>query len=118
MILKVSHNPPIKPMMVSHSGSPRPRNNFPAPLLPYRSFSLGRRFGDLMEELSIALGRLHLVDEELEGTPFDRMKHPAKAPDQLELLGRKKQLFLTGSRRRDIDRREDALVGHLAVELQ
>src|SRR5688500_230677 len=117
MILKVSHNPPTRPMIVSHSGSPRPRNKFRTSLLP-GSFSLSRGFGDLVEELGVALGGLHLVDEELESSTFHRMKDPAETPDELELLGGQQQLFLTGPGSGDVDRREDALVGHLAVELQ
>jgi hypothetical protein len=60
MILKVSHKPPTRPMIVSHSGSPKPKNT-PTPCL----FPLNGGLRDLSEELSVAGRCLHLVDQQL-----------------------------------------------------
>src|SRR5687767_8753646 len=44
------------------------------------------------------------------------MEHPPETPRQLELLGGQEKLLFPGSRCLDVDRREDPLLGHLAVQ--
>src|SRR3954454_21258125 len=73
----------------------------------------------LHQELEVGLGLLHLLEQQLQRLlHLERMQHPAQLPDDLELLGRHEDLFLASARCIDIDRREDALVRELAVELE
>ena len=48
----------------------------------------------------------------------ERVQHPAQLDRDRQLVGREQQLFLAGRGLVDVDRREDPLVGDLAVELE
>src|SRR5450432_3346236 len=81
----------------------------------------GHRRGllDLEQELSVALGVFHLVEQQLQRLlGIEGVQHPAKFPDDLQLFRRHQEFFLAGTGGVNVDRREDALVGELAVELQ
>src|SRR5687768_16106983 len=104
MILKVSQRPPTKPMISSHSAKPKPSTICSL-------FALHGRLGDLPQELGVTGRRLHLVDQQLEGAAVgERVQNTAQPPDQLKLFRSEQQLLLTGARRRDVDRRKDALL--------
>src|SRR5215470_12588700 len=70
------------------------------------------------QELRIGFGllqsfedKLHLLDRR------KRVQHAAQYPDSVEVLLRDQQLFLARARLLQVDRREDALVRELAVEM-
>src|SRR5690348_13099048 len=74
---------------------------------------------DLHEELGVALGLAHLLHEQLERLlRLERVQHPAQLPDDLELVRREQDLFLTGARRVHVDRREEPLLRELAAQPQ
>ena len=53
---------------------------------------------DLEQELRVALGRLHPVQEHLKCLlRLQRVEHPAELPDDLQLLRRQEDLLLTGA---------------------
>src|SRR3954469_6085382 len=77
------------------------------------------RLLDLHEELGVALGLLHPVQQQLEGLlGLQGVQHPAELPGDLELVLGHQDLFLAGAGRVDVHRGEDALVRQLAVELE
>src|SRR5699024_1660073 len=52
----------------------------------------------LHQELGVALGVLHLVQEQLDGLlGVERVQHPTQLPDDVELLARHEDLLLTGA---------------------
>src|SRR5687767_8437095 len=70
-----------------------------------------------VEELGVALGLAQLVEQELDGV--DDAHRVEDAAEDIHLLERvlvDEQLLLAGAGAGDVDRGEDALVGHLAVE--
>src|SRR4051794_17975579 len=70
-----------------------------------------------IEELAIGLGRAQLVEQEVDRIHrAHRIEDAAQDVHLLELLRIGEQFFLAGAGARDVDRRERALVGHLAVE--
>ena len=70
-----------------------------------------------LEELAVGLRRPKFVDQELDAVHgAHRVQDTAEHVDLLELILRNQQVFLTRTRARHIDRREDALVGNLAVQ--
>src|SRR5579885_1399815 len=78
-----------------------------------------RRFLNLEQELVVVLGLLHLVEEQFERLlRLERVQHPAQLPHDLQFVRREQDLFLAGTGRVDIDRREDPLVREPAVELE
>src|SRR3954451_9638201 len=80
---------------------------------------VGRRLLHLQEELVVALRLLHPVEEQLERLlGVECVQDAAQAPDDLQLVRRQQDLFLTRAGRVDVDRREDPLVRELAVELE
>src|SRR3954453_14706298 len=69
------------------------------------------------EEVLVGLGVLHLVEEELHRIDRAHLhQDPAQHPHLGEDVLVDQQLFLAGAGLADIQRREDALVGDLAVE--
>ena len=70
------------------------------------------------KELCIATGLVDLVEQQLHRVHRRHLtEDPAQDPNAVQLLGRQQQLFLAGSAAVDVDGREDALVDHLAVEV-
>ena len=69
------------------------------------------------EELAVGLGVAQLVEQEVDGVHrAHRIEDAAQHVHLLEHVRRREQLFLAGAGARDVDRREGALVGDLAVE--
>src|SRR3954447_15482475 len=69
------------------------------------------------EEVLVRLGVLHLVEKELHRVDGAHLhEDPAKHPHLGERALLDQQLFLAGAGLADVERREDALVGDLAVE--
>src|SRR5690606_39081573 len=81
-----------------------------------------RRFApDLLvhrrEEVLVALGILHLVEQELHRIDGAHLhQDAAQDPHLRQLILADQQLFLARARLADVERGEDALVGNLAVE--
>src|SRR4030081_2035916 len=70
-----------------------------------------------LEELAVALGVAQLVEQEIDRIHrAHRVEDAAQHIHLLELVGLGEQLFLAGAGPRDVDRREGALVGDLAIE--
>src|SRR5688500_7574929 len=89
---------------------------FMRPAFTRRSVVLARRGGgrllDLHEELDVALRLLQPLEQQLEGLlAVESREHPAKLPDDLELLLAHQELLATGAGLHGIDRREQPLVG-------
>src|SRR5690606_36907339 len=69
------------------------------------------------EEVLVGLGILHLVEEEFHRIDRAHLHEDAPEDPHLgELVLLDQQLFLAGAGLADVERREDALVGDLAVE--
>src|SRR5690349_22805853 len=74
---------------------------------------------DLHEKLGVALGLAQLLHQQLERLlRFERVQHPAQLPDDLELVRREQDFFLTSARRVHVDRREEPLLRELAAQPQ
>src|SRR6266545_973599 len=108
-----------------NAAGPAPRPAVPGPtpeLAGPRSGSVVRvdgRLLDLHEELGVALGLLHLVEEQLDRLLLlQRVQDAAELPDDGELLGTHQDLLLTGTGGVHVHGREDPLVGELPVELE
>src|SRR5215213_2589310 len=70
-----------------------------------------------LEELAVGLGVAQLVEQEVDCIHrAHRIEDAAQDVHLLELLRLGEQLFLARAGARDVDRREGALVGHLAIE--
>ena len=71
------------------------------------------------EEFAVGLGVAQLVEQEVDRIHRShRIEDTAQHIHLLQLLLLGEQLFLAGAGAGDVDRREGALVGHLAVEDQ
>src|SRR4051812_16359896 len=69
------------------------------------------------EEVLVGFGVLHLIEEELHRIDRPHLhQDPAQDPHLGEDVLVYQKLFLPGARFADVERREDALVGDLAVE--
>src|SRR5690606_16250052 len=72
-----------------------------------------------VEELLVALGRAHLVEQELHGGELVHvMEELAQDPDLLEHVGLDQELLAPGARAIDVDGRVDPLFHHPAVEVK
>src|ERR1700710_1939162 len=72
-----------------------------------------------IEEFRVVLGVAELVEQEVDRVHGPhRIEYPAQHVHFLQELRIGDQLFLAGARARDVDRREGALVGNLAIENQ
>lgn len=68
------------------------------------------------KEFFIALGPMHLVQQELHGFHHAELgQHLAQDPDAIEIFFRDQQFFFSGSGLVDIDGRENALVHEAPV---
>src|SRR3989440_6441285 len=77
------------------------------------------RLGDLHQELDVRPGLLEPVEQEVQRLlGIQRVQHLAQLEHDRQLVGREQDLFLTGTGRVDVDRREHPLVGDLPVQLQ
>src|ERR1043165_4468828 len=103
------------PVAVSMGGSPWSSDG-KRDFVTRRSASSHRRHR--VQELRVAARLLELLDQELHRLHRrQRREHLAQNPDAVELRLLQKQLFLARARLVDVDGREDALVGELAVEV-
>ena len=72
-----------------------------------------------IEEVGVLLGGSQLVEQELDGVDrAHRIEDAAQHIHLLELIRRHQELFLTRAGAGDVDGRERALIGNLAVEDQ
>jgi hypothetical protein len=70
-----------------------------------------------LQEVLVALRLAETVDEELHGLDgLHLAQHASEHPHLLEVVRGDQQLLLAGARLGDVDRREGALVGELALE--
>src|SRR6185437_6389599 len=73
--------------------------------------------GEAAEELSIRVRLGKTVEQELDALVGpDGGEHPAHRPDHLERALLEEELLSAGAGAHDVDGREDALLGELAVE--
>src|ERR1700722_19829806 len=74
---------------------------------------------DLEQELGVAAGLAQLLHEQFERLlRLKGVQHAAELPDDLELVRREQDLFLTRGRGVHVDRGEEPLVGQLAAQPQ
>src|SRR5438128_8681187 len=72
---------------------------------------------DLLQELHVALGLAHLVDQQLQRRrPVEGVQHPPQLPDEGQLFLAQQELLLAGPRGLDVDGREDPLLRRPPVE--
>src|SRR4051794_5108066 len=103
------------PMMICPSlASPAAVNTAPKSMLSSTEEAL---LVHRSEEVLVGLGVLHLVEEELHRVDRAHLhQDPAQHPHLGERALVDQQLFLAGAGLANVERREDALVGDLAVE--
>src|ERR1700712_3900054 len=93
-------------------------------MVPQRDTTFLQPFSALLalhrqEELIVGLGLFQLVDQELDGSDFiHRMQQLAQNPHALQLVVGGQQLFAAGAGAVDVDGREHALFGDLAIQRQ
>src|SRR5580692_10984290 len=105
--------------MVAAFSVPDPGTTFRDLAFPRTALAAERGLLDLEQELGVALGLAHLLHEQLESLlGLQRVQHAAQLPDDLELIGREQDLFLTSARRVHVNRREEPLLRELAAQPQ